>query len=77
MSYEIEGQLLEVCPCDVLCPCWIGEDPDLGTCDAVNSYHIERGRIDGVDVSGDGAQRNSGRVPLRRLTSFDRQAKPL
>lgn len=52
MSYEIEGQLLEVCPCDVLCPCWIGEDPDNGTCDSVNSYHIERGKIDGVDVSG-------------------------
>jgi hypothetical protein len=50
--YELEGQLLEVCNCNVLCPCWIGEDPDRGTCDAVNTYHIERGTIEGVDVSG-------------------------
>lgn len=53
MAYEIEGQLLEVCPCNVLCPCWVGEDPDGdGTCDSVNAYHIERGQVDGVDVAG-------------------------
>ncbi|HLF78020.1 MAG TPA: DUF1326 domain-containing protein [Dehalococcoidia bacterium] len=53
MPYEIEGQLLEVCPCNVLCPCWIGEDPDGdGTCDSVNSYHIERGQVNGIDVAG-------------------------
>jgi hypothetical protein len=50
--YQLEGQLLEVCNCNVLCPCWIGEDPDNGTCDAVNTYHIDRGTIEGVDVSG-------------------------
>jgi hypothetical protein len=52
MSYELQGQLLEVCPCDVLCPCWIGEDPDYGTCESVNAYHIDQGQINGVDVSG-------------------------
>jgi hypothetical protein len=53
MAYELEGRLLEVCTCNVLCPCWIGEDPDGdGTCDSVNSWHIDRGRIDGVEVSG-------------------------
>jgi hypothetical protein len=52
MSYELQGQLLEVCPCNVLCPCWIGEDPDYGTCDSVNAYHIEHGQVNGVDVSG-------------------------
>jgi hypothetical protein len=52
MSYKLEGSLLEVCNCNVLCPCWIGEDPDNGTCDSVNTYHIERGSIDGLDVSG-------------------------
>jgi hypothetical protein len=52
MAYELEGRLLEVCDCNVLCPCWIGEDPDPGTCDASQAYHIERGVIDGVDVSG-------------------------
>ena len=52
MAYYLEGQLLEVCNCNVLCPCWIGEDPDQGTCDAVNAYHIDRGMIAGLDVSG-------------------------
>ena len=28
MAYDIEGRLLEVCTCNVLCPCWVGEDPD-------------------------------------------------
>ncbi len=52
MAYQVEGQLLEVCTCNVLCPCWIGEDPDGGTCDGVVGYHIDKGTINGVDVSG-------------------------
>lgn len=52
MAYELEGRLLEVCNCNVLCPCWIGEDPDNGTCDAVVAYHVDTGTVDGVDVSG-------------------------
>ena len=52
MSYRLEGQLLEVCDCNVLCPCWIGEDPDNGTCDSVIAYRIDQGEIAGVDVSG-------------------------
>jgi hypothetical protein len=52
MSYSLEGRLLEVCTCNVLCPCWIGEDPDNdGTCDAVVAWHIDNGNINGVDVS--------------------------
>jgi hypothetical protein len=52
MAYHLEGDLLEVCDCNVLCPCWIGEDPDNGTCQSALAYRIERGEIDGVDVSG-------------------------
>ncbi len=52
MAYTLEGSILEVCDCNVLCPCWIGEDPDNGTCDSIIAYHIDRGSIDGVDVSG-------------------------
>ena len=52
MAYQLEGRLLEVCNCNVLCPCWIGEDPDNGTCDAVVAYHVDKGTVDGVDVSG-------------------------
>ena len=52
MSYHLEGRLLEVCDCRVLCPCWIGEDPDNGTCDSVVAYHFDNGRIGDVDVTG-------------------------
>ena len=50
MAYEIEGRLLEVCTCNVLCPCWVGEDPDYKTCDTTIAWGIEKGSIEGVDV---------------------------
>ena len=52
MAYEIEGRLLEVCTCNVLCPCWVGENPDYKTCDTTIAWGIETGTIEGVDVSG-------------------------
>jgi len=52
MSYHLEGRLLEVCNCRVLCPCWIGEDPDYGTCDTIVAWHFDKGTINGVDVAG-------------------------
>ena len=52
VAYEVEGSLLEVCTCEVLCPCWIGEDPDGGACLSVLAYHYDRGTVRGVDVSG-------------------------
>jgi hypothetical protein len=52
MAYHLEGRLLEVCDCRVLCPCWIGEDPDNGTCKTIVAYHFDKGTIDDVDVSG-------------------------
>jgi hypothetical protein len=51
-GYQLEGTLLEACSCEVLCPCWIGEDPDHGICQSFNAYHFDRGTIARVDVSG-------------------------
>ena len=50
--YSLEGSLIEACSCNVNCPCWIGEDPDLGECFAIVAYGIEKGQIRDVDVSG-------------------------
>ncbi len=50
--YDLTGTLLEVCTCGVLCPCWVGEDPDGGDCHSVLSYNFTEGTIRGVDVSG-------------------------
>jgi hypothetical protein len=52
LKYQIEGRLLEVCTCGVLCPCWVGQDPDGGTCDAATAYGVDAGTIEGIDVSG-------------------------
>jgi hypothetical protein len=52
MAYHLEGSLLEVCTCNVICPCWVGEDPDLGDCKSALAWNFEKGDIDGVDVSG-------------------------
>lgn len=52
MTYRVEGRLLEVCNCNILCPCWVGEDPDNGTCDSSFAWQIDKGTIEGIDVSG-------------------------
>jgi hypothetical protein len=52
MAYQLEGRLLEVCTCNILCPCWVGEDPDSGVCDGTLGWHVDQGTVDGVDVSG-------------------------
>ncbi len=52
VAYDLKGTLLEACSCGVLCPCWIGEDPDGGSCDGLIAYHFDRGTIRGVDVAG-------------------------
>src|SRR4030095_6170096 len=52
MSYQLEGRLLEVCTCNVLCPCWVGEDPDGGTCDGTLAWRVDKGTVNGVDVTG-------------------------
>jgi len=52
LVYSLQGSLIEACSCNVNCPCWIGEDPDLGECFAIVAYGIDKGQIRDVDVSG-------------------------
>jgi len=52
MAYRLEGSILEVCTCEAICPCWVGQDPDGGVCTGTITYHVDKGTIDGVDVSG-------------------------
>jgi hypothetical protein len=50
--YDLQGTLLEACSCLAVCPCWVGQDPDGGSCDAFNAYRFQHGTIRGIDVSG-------------------------
>lgn len=52
MGYRLQGRMLEACSCDVICPCWVGADPDGGSCEGIAFWHVDQGTIDGVDVSG-------------------------
>jgi hypothetical protein len=52
MAYQLEGSLLEVCTCNILCPCWVGEDPDGGKCEGLFAWRFEKGSVNGTDVSG-------------------------
>jgi len=55
MSWHFEGTYFESCSCDAICPCtWSGftAKATLDRCRALLAYHIARGEVDGVDVSG-------------------------
>jgi len=52
MAYDLKGSLLEVCTCKVICPCWVGADPDGGACVGTMAWHFDSGTINGIDVSG-------------------------
>jgi hypothetical protein len=52
VAYQLEGSLLEVCTCNILCPCWVGEDPDGGTCEGLFAWRFDKGSVNGTDVSG-------------------------
>lgn len=50
-TYDVKGRLLEVCNCEAICPCWVGLDPDNGTCDSILAWAVDAGTVRGVDVS--------------------------
>jgi hypothetical protein len=51
MPYTMQGIFLEACDCYVVCPCWFDQDPHEDGCTGLIAWHIEKGSIDGVDVS--------------------------
>jgi hypothetical protein len=50
--YQLTGSFYEACDCFTICPCWTGSNPDEGECTGIFTWDIEKGSIDGVDVSG-------------------------
>ena len=54
-TWKIEGQYVETCNCDFLCPCItsnLAAEPTEGDCKAAIALHVEKGEKDGVDLSG-------------------------
>jgi hypothetical protein len=55
MAWKLEGRYVENCSCDVICPCtWsnLSRPATNDDCRAVLAFRVERGEVEGVDVSG-------------------------
>lgn len=50
--YQLSGAFYEACDCFTICPCWTGSNPDESECTGIFTWDIEKGSIDGVDVTG-------------------------
>jgi hypothetical protein len=55
MAYALSGEFFEACDCEVVCSCWAGVPPVMGTCTGLFAWHISNGTVDGVNVSGSSA----------------------
>ena len=53
MTWQLSGRSIELCNCNMLCPCWLGPEgqPDRGWCGGAFAFDIQRGTSDGVDLS--------------------------
>ncbi|MFW6093818.1 MAG: DUF1326 domain-containing protein [Pseudomonadota bacterium] len=51
-EWNLQGQYMEACTCDAVCPCTLLRDPTVGTCTGVVGWHIEQGRSGDVELGG-------------------------
>jgi len=56
MPWNLSGEMIETCSCNMLCPCWYGVKElmvmDQGWCASPILFRIRQGTSDGVDLSG-------------------------
>ena len=53
MAWQLSGELIEACSCKAACPCVLGPaEPDQGWCSGALTFAIDKGKSDGVDLSG-------------------------
>jgi hypothetical protein len=56
MAWRLAGQLIEVCSCNMFCPCWFGVKElmvmDQGWCAGAWVLDVRQGHADGVDLGG-------------------------
>ena len=51
-SWKLDGQYLEACNCKAACPCIFLSPPTEGDCTAVVGWHVDKGNLGTVDLSG-------------------------
>jgi hypothetical protein len=56
MAWQLTGDLIEACSCNVFCPCWYGAPevalPDKGYCTSLLAFRVRDGNSDGVNLAG-------------------------
>lgn len=56
MSWNLKGQLIESCSCNMFCPCWFLVQElmimDEGWCGGLVALRVKQGNSDGVDLGG-------------------------
>ncbi|HLB67938.1 MAG TPA: DUF1326 domain-containing protein [Thermoplasmata archaeon] len=51
-KWEFEAEYIQSCNCDYGCPCNFNGLPTSGNCEALNAYHIRRGRFGSTRLDG-------------------------
>src|SRR2546427_11944214 len=55
MAWKLDGTYFENCSCEMVCPCTtsgMSEKAPYDRCNSLPVFHIDRGDIEGTDVSG-------------------------
>jgi hypothetical protein len=54
MAWNVKGRSVELCSCNMLCPCWLGPEgiPDKGWCGGAFGFDVEEGESDGIRLNG-------------------------
>ncbi len=52
MAYDLSGVFYEACDCEVICSCWAGLPPEMGSCTGLFVWQIGTGKVNGVKVDG-------------------------
>ncbi len=54
MAWTVSGRSVELCNCEMMCPCWLGpeKEPDKGWCASGFAWDIQTGESNGVDLGG-------------------------
>ena len=59
MAWNLTGEFIETCSCNMLCPCWYGQAElmlmDKGWCGTSILIRVQEGNFEGTDLAGQNA----------------------